>query len=124
TVRPARDLPAHRRVLLPFSLRGIAVLDRFGSGSERYGPGGRHDVEDVRYDGVAHRIRAGAGADYRGDEQAAESLDIESDVDRAEGCRRGDARVAGLGSADAGRVSPAPGLRDRTLARHSGRALR
>ena len=45
--------------------------------------------------------------DHRRDEQAAEPLDFEPDLDRAEGRRRGAARSAGIGRRDAGRVSQA-----------------
>ena len=46
------------------------------------------------------RIGFGLGArgDYRRDDQAAKPIDVEPDVDRAEGRGRGTARAAGIGA--------------------------
>ena len=56
-----------------------------------------------------------------GDQQAAEPHHVESDVHHAESGDRSAARAAGIGRHHAGRVSPAPGLRDRPAAQDAGR---
>ena len=58
----ARHLPDDGRVLLQVPVRQRAVLDRVAAGREGNGAGGRIALEDVRDDGLAHRLRPGAGA--------------------------------------------------------------
>ena len=76
----------------PFSIASLA-------GREGHRDRRRLALEDLRDDRLAHRLRPGARAGDRRHHQAAEPLDVEPDVDRAEGRRRGAARAAGLGRA-------------------------
>jgi aspartate aminotransferase len=55
--------------------------------------------EDLRHDGLAHRLRAGARARDRGHAEAAKPLHFQSDFHRAEGGGGGAARSAGFGGA-------------------------
>src|SRR5580704_6155292 len=111
-------------MLLPLPLRGFAVLDRFHTGVEGHRAGRGHDVETLRYDGLARGIRPGPDAAHRRDDEAAEPLHLESDFDRAKGGGGSDARPAGLRATDARRVSQAPRLRGRAAARYSWHSLR
>ena len=74
----ARHLPDDRRMLLPLPLRQRAVFDRLASGREGERAGGRIAFEDLCHDRMAHRLRAGAGADDRRHDEAAEPLHVES----------------------------------------------
>ncbi len=74
----------------PYSMAAI-------SGHEGNRDRGRVAFENLRDDRLAHRLRAGAGAGGRRDREAAKPLDVESDLDRAEGGDRSAARTAGIG---------------------------
>ena len=57
----ARHLPDDRRVLLQVPVRQRAVFDRVAAGREGDRAGGGIAFEDLRHDGLAHRLRPGAG---------------------------------------------------------------
>ena len=58
--------------------------------------GGGIAFEDLRHDRMASRIHAGAGGGGRRSAETAKPIDLESDLDRAEGRRRGAERFAAV----------------------------
>ena len=117
----ARHLPDDRRVLLQVPVRQRAVLDRVAAGREGDGAGGRVAFEDLRDDGLAHRLRPRSRSGDVGRDQAAEPLHVEPDLDLAEGGGGSVARSAGIGGDYAGRVQAAPRLRGPAAAPDSRR---
>ncbi len=115
----ARHFPADGRMLLALPLRRQTVFGGVDSQFEANRAGGRDGFENLRDDGLANRLRAGAGSDYRRDDETAEPLDFEPDFDCPESSDRGAERAAGFGSGDAGRVPAAARFRGAAAARDS-----
>ena len=120
----ARHLPADRRVLLQVPLRQRAVFRRVAARRQRVGAGGGIAFQDLRHDGLAHRLRPGARAHRDRHDQAAEPLDVEPLFHLPKGRGGSAERSAGFRGRHAGRIPPPPRFCNPAPARHSRRDMR